>query len=84
VSKGEQFKSEVNRDNPLGCKGVLAYMFQFTLKLLWLSPPLGSIKNDMPRLLKEEVGKKAEQFWGSTQQDAQEFMLTFLDLLHEV
>nr|XP_039274729.1 ubiquitin carboxyl-terminal hydrolase 19-like [Styela clava] len=72
------FLQDLNEENPLGTGGRLAKAFYTTLKNLWS----GNDTYD-PARLRNIVAKKAPQFLGIMQQDAQEFMSFFLDALHE-
>ncbi len=73
------FRSEVNENNPLGTKGVLAAQYARLLHELW------NKENDTfsPTQLKKEIGKKNPMFKGSNQHDSQEFLNFLLDSLHE-
>ncbi|XP_025107541.1 ubiquitin carboxyl-terminal hydrolase 19-like [Pomacea canaliculata] len=74
-----QFQREINRDNVLGTGGHLAVAFGVLLKTLWA----GTKYSCAPGKLKDLVAKKASQFTGFAQHDAQEFMAFLLDGLHE-
>lgn len=67
-------------ENPLGFKGQLAVAFAIVVRQLW-SGQRDSIE---PSHLKTLLAKKASQFSGYLQHDAQEFMAFLLDGLHEV
>ncbi|XP_037071195.1 ubiquitin carboxyl-terminal hydrolase 19-like [Pollicipes pollicipes] len=73
------FQSDINRDNPLGMSGQLALSFAVLLRVLWS----GQHRSHNPHQLKSLVAKKATQFTGFAQHDAQEFMAFLLDGLHE-
>lgn len=73
------FLQDLNEENPLGTGGRLARSFYTTLKHLWS----GEQTAYDPVRLRNIVAKKAPQFLGIMQQDAQEFMSFFLDALHE-
>ncbi|XP_041347481.1 ubiquitin carboxyl-terminal hydrolase 19-like [Gigantopelta aegis] len=73
------FQSEINPDNPLGTGGNLAVAFAVMLKTLWS----GRKYSIAPGKLKDIVARKASQFTGFAQHDAQEFMAFVLDGLHE-
>jgi ubiquitin C-terminal hydrolase len=74
-----QYKADVNRENPLGCEGQLAYSFAGLVRKMW------SNEEDYlyPRNLRNLVRNKFTQFQTMHQQDAQEFLGFFLDRLHE-
>ena len=67
----------------MGTRGCLPFRFQQFLNMLW-NGTHDSIKPKSLEDLKHCVSLKAEQFRGSAQQDAHEFLIFFLDLLHEV
>ncbi|XP_046371812.2 ubiquitin carboxyl-terminal hydrolase 19-like isoform X1 [Haliotis rufescens] len=74
-----RFQQEINQDNPLGTGGNLAVSFAVLLKSMWS----GKKYSVAPGKLKDIVSKKASQFTGFAQHDAQEFMAFLLDGLHE-
>jgi len=78
---GGKFKRHINRENLLGCQGELASHFNLLLESLWNTQ---SIEEEIPQRLKAIVGKKIARFSGSAHEDAHEFMLALLNLLHEV
>ena len=45
---------------------------------------ISELYSDVPTLLKEQIGIKVPRFEGPIQQDAQDFLLTLLNLLYEV
>ncbi|CAG8441081.1 8870_t:CDS:2 [Scutellospora calospora] len=73
------FKRHINRDNPLGTKGVLADKFATLIRVMW-SDQYVSVS---PVSFKEAIGCFAPQFSGSEQQDSQELLAYLLDGLHE-
>ncbi|PFX27615.1 Ubiquitin carboxyl-terminal hydrolase 19 [Stylophora pistillata] len=75
----EQFKEDINTENPLGTGGRLALIFADLMRNLWS----GKDRSLSPYKLKGIVGEKVCQFKGFMQQDAQEFMAFLLDGLHE-
>eukprot|EP01117_Protostelium_nocturnum_P008265 TRINITY_DN2950_c0_g1_i3.p1 TRINITY_DN2950_c0_g1~~TRINITY_DN2950_c0_g1_i3.p1 ORF type:complete len:810 (-),score=316.83 TRINITY_DN2950_c0_g1_i3:78-2192(-) len=74
-----KFKSELNRNNPLGMKGLIAEEYGALTKLLWQ----GNNSTVTPKGLKATVAKFAPQFVGGNQHDSQEFLAFLLDGLHE-
>jgi ubiquitin C-terminal hydrolase len=69
---------ELNRQNPLGCKGELALAFVDLLQL--------SKKSSSPvdvRALKTVISQYAPQFAGYQNHDAHELLMFLLDALHE-
>ena len=70
---------DVNAENVLGMKGELALAFGELVREMWS----GSVSVMSPTLLKELMGRKAAQFVGFLQHDAQEFLSFLLDGLHE-
>jgi ubiquitin carboxyl-terminal hydrolase 8 len=74
-----QHVSDLNRDNPLGMKGEIAYQYASLLKELW-SRNGGSV---VPRQFKKTLSKFAPQFVGMRQHDSQELLAFLLDGLHE-
>ncbi|PVV02083.1 hypothetical protein BB560_003475 [Smittium megazygosporum] len=73
------YKSEINRDNPIGMSGLFADEYNNLLLNLW------SKQNESyaPRQFKVTIGRFLTQFAGYQQQDAPEFLSLFLDGLHE-
>ncbi|KAK4523749.1 hypothetical protein GAYE_SCF00G1645 [Galdieria yellowstonensis] len=74
-----RYKSDVNKQNPLGMKGVLAEEYFRLLSHLWS----GNESSFAPRQLKFQIALHAPQFTGYQQQDSQELMAFLLDGLHE-
>ena len=73
------FQFELNIENPLGFHGTLAISFALLIRMLW-----GGKKDSVePSHLKTVLSKRASQFSGYAQHDAQEFMAFLLDGLHE-
>lgn len=70
---------EVNVANPLGSKGHMAMAYGALIHAMWS----GAFNRVAPADVKALVGKRAPQFLGWAQQDSQEFMSFFLDLLLE-
>ncbi|KAI9980753.1 hypothetical protein PInf_010072 [Phytophthora infestans] len=73
------FTKEINRDNPLGMKGIMAVDFASLLRKMWSN----EFKVVTPTKLKSVIGQYAPQFAGYQQQDSQELMNFLLDGLHE-
>lgn len=86
----DRFKSEINRDNPIGAKGLMAEAYGGLLRELWASTSSSSSSyygysygGVQPRQLKGVVERFAPQFAGYQQQDSQELLAFLLDGLHE-
>jgi ubiquitin carboxyl-terminal hydrolase 4/11/15 len=75
----DQYKAELNVDNPLGMRGEIAKAFADLLAQLWS----GNQSSVAPRSFKTQVGRFAPQFSGYQQQDSQELLAFLLDGLHE-
>ncbi|OWZ12118.1 Ubiquitin-specific protease [Phytophthora megakarya] len=73
------FTKEINRENPLGMKGIMAVDFASLLRKMWSN----EFKVVTPTKLKSVIGQYAPQFAGYQQQDSQELMNFLLDGLHE-
>lgn len=73
------FMEDINEDNPLGSGGHLAIAFTVLIRHLWS----GKHSYYSPSKLKSLLSEKFSLFSGFSQQDAQEYMSVFLDLLHE-
>ncbi|CAI5710605.1 unnamed protein product [Hyaloperonospora brassicae] len=73
------FTKEINRDNPLGMKGIMAVDFASLLRKMWSN----EFKIVTPTKLKSVIGQYAPQFAGYQQHDSQELMNFLLDGLHE-
>ncbi|TMW61524.1 hypothetical protein Poli38472_012715 [Pythium oligandrum] len=73
------FEKDVNEDNPLGMKGMIAREFAKLIKRMWG----GEYTVVSPTTLKAVIGQYAPQFAGYQQQDSQEVMNFILDGLHE-
>jgi ubiquitin C-terminal hydrolase len=74
-----QYKKDLNRDNPLGTGGNLADEYDALLKELWF----GTAPNTSPANLKRAISRFAPQFSGFQQHDAQELLAYIIDGLHE-
>jgi ubiquitin C-terminal hydrolase len=90
----QRFVSDINRDNPIGAKGLMAEAYGKLLGELWSStqaaPSYGGgyyyhhySYGVEPRQLKGVVERFAPQFAGYQQQDSQELLAFLLDGLHE-
>lgn len=75
----EEYKQELNLDNPLGMRGEIARNYAALLTQVW-SGEYGAVA---PRQFKLQVGRFAPQFSGYQQQDSQEFLAFLLDGIHE-
>ncbi|KAF4038407.1 Ubiquitin carboxyl-terminal hydrolase domain-containing protein [Phytophthora infestans] len=74
-----QYKKDLNRDNPLGTGGNLAEEYDGLLKELWF----GTVPSTSPANLKRAISRFAPQFSGFQQHDAQELLAYIIDGLHE-
>jgi ubiquitin carboxyl-terminal hydrolase 4/11/15 len=70
---------EINKDNPLGMKGKMAFSFAKLVKMLWYDTE----RYVSPWDLKKVLGKRYTSFCGFSQQDSQELISAILDALHE-
>lgn len=88
------YKSELNRDNPLGMHGAIAEAYGFLLQRIFPSPTTPSTStfssytssyasSYAPREFKQQLQRFAPQFSGYQQHDSQEFLAFLLDGLHE-
>ncbi|KAJ2455884.1 hypothetical protein EV183_000500 [Coemansia sp. RSA 2336] len=73
------YRTELNRDNPLGMKGAVASAYGRLVKAMW-DIERGAYA---PRMFKQTVAQWAPQFRGYNQQDAPEFLAFLLDGMHE-
>eukprot|EP00871_Galdieria_phlegrea_P005085 jgi/Galph1/5578/GphlegSOOS_G4277.1 len=73
------YRKDINRENPLGMRGVIAEEYYKLLCHLWN----GKESSFAPRQLKFRIALHAPQFTGYQQQDSQELMAFLLDGLHE-
>uniref|UniRef100_A0A1D1YQS4 Ubiquitin carboxyl-terminal hydrolase n=3 Tax=Anthurium amnicola TaxID=1678845 RepID=A0A1D1YQS4_9ARAE len=75
----EDYRQEINWQNPLGMVGELALAFGELLRKLW-APGRTPVS---PRPFKTKLARFAPQFSGYNQHDSQEFLAFLLDGLHE-
>lgn len=75
----DKYKADLNPDNVLGTKGVLASAYAGLLQEMWL----GSAGSVAPMGVKRAIGTFNKQFSGFAQHDAQELLTFMLDGLHE-
>uniref|UniRef100_K3WFJ2 Ubiquitin carboxyl-terminal hydrolase n=1 Tax=Globisporangium ultimum (strain ATCC 200006 / CBS 805.95 / DAOM BR144) TaxID=431595 RepID=K3WFJ2_GLOUD len=78
-TKKAAFQKDINTDNPLGMKGMIAMEFASLVRKMWG----GEYSVVSPTGLKSVIGQYAPQFAGYQQQDSQEVMNFLLDGLHE-
>ena len=74
-----QYKTDINKDNPLGTGGKLLEEIAELLRVIW-SARQGE---KTPTRFRTQLGRMNSQFAGADQQDAQEFLNYMLDVLHE-
>lgn len=72
-------EAAINPQNPIGHRGRLINSYLHTLKNLWC----GNKDSFRAEYLKKLIGEANQMFAGTNQHDAQEFLLTLLDALHE-
>jgi ubiquitin C-terminal hydrolase len=73
------FQKEINMNNALGVNGKMAIAFAMLLRQLWTS----NTSSITPNKLRDLICFKYAHFRGYEQQDTQEFMCSFLSILHE-
>lgn len=73
------YRHDINRDNPLGYGGEIVSEFASLTTALWT----GTYREVSPADFKRMIDGKNEMFRGSEQHDSQEFLLFLLDGLHE-
>lgn len=73
------YKTDINKDNPLGMSGKLAKAYAGLVKDMWE----GTENKTAPWDLKKTLGSKISRFSGFGQQDSAELVNYLLDLLHE-
>lgn len=70
---------DVVKENKLGSRGILPLAYANLLSFLWK----GNYKFIVPTTLREFCGRLNEDFRNNRQQDANDFFVFFVDLLHE-
>ena len=75
----DKYINDINEDNPIGTKGILAKAYGNLLKHLWY----GSSSYFTPSQFKNALGTFQKMFTGYRQHDTQEFLNYLLDGLHE-
>ena len=72
-------RNDVNKNNNLGYKGLVAYGFEYLIKKLWCdNEPVIDLSK-----FKRAMGLCNERFGGRSQQDTHEFVTFLIDSLHE-
>ncbi|KAH0794465.1 Clan CA, family C19, ubiquitin hydrolase-like cysteine peptidase [Histomonas meleagridis] len=77
--KNDEWRKDINYDNPIGTKGEVVECFRDLLIDIWN----GFNTKISPRLLKSIIGHYIKHFNGQTQQDSHEFLISLLDKIHE-
>ena len=75
----KEYKNYINHSNQNGLKGKLAKAWYKLLKEYWNSDK----KRGNPKDIKDLIGKKYKKFNTNEQQDANEFIMLFLEILSE-
>ena len=75
----EQYKNDINYNNKYGLKGKLAEGWFQLLKEYWIE----NTKQGNPKDIKYIIGEKDMKYRGYNQQDSNEFINLFLDILNE-
>jgi ubiquitin carboxyl-terminal hydrolase 4/11/15 len=75
----DNYKKDLNRDNPLGMKGQVAEAYGELIEKLWS----GHANSIPPRDFKYTIGRFNSSFSGYQQHDTQELLAFLLDGLHE-
>lgn len=78
--KGGNYRTSLNVQNPLSSKGLMVQSYVSLLKL-FSQEENGVVIS--PSSFKSTIGQLNSQFEGTDQQDAQEFLASLLDGLHE-
>ena len=73
------FLKHINKENPIGSKGLLATNYGVLIKNLWY----GTQRYYSPNSFKSAIGTFQKRFSGYQQHDTQEFLSYLLDGLHE-
>ena len=74
-----KFEEKINKDNPLGYKGIICQAYSNLIRHLWYG--MGRVYNPIVFFLL--IGNINPTFSGKNQQDAQEFLNFLIDGLHE-
>ena len=74
-----EWVNDINTLNSLGCQGRMVCEYYHLLRKLWIKKE----KYVSPKMIKKQIQKSFDQFAGYDQQDSQEFLGHFLDMLHE-
>ena len=74
-----EWTEDINTLNSLGCQGRMVCEYYHLLRKLWIKKE----KYVNPKLIKRQIERSFNQFAGYDQQDSQEFLGNFLDMLHE-
>ena len=77
----KEYRRDLNTSNPLGTGGVLAQQTEVLLASMQRGNE--SFNAVYPRNLKYAISESLPQFQGYEQHDSQEFLIFFLDSLHE-
>lgn len=75
----EKYVKEINKDNPLGCKGKIATEYANLIKEIWTKPH--SVIS--PVAIKDAIAELQPRFTGFQQHDSSELLSFLLDGLHE-
>lgn len=75
----DNYKKDLNRDNPLGMEGHVAEAYGELIQKLWS----GNASSIVPRDFKYTIGRFNSSFSGYQQHDTQELLAFLLDGLHE-
>jgi ubiquitin carboxyl-terminal hydrolase 4/11/15 len=75
----DEYKAEINRDNPLGWKGRVAEEYGSLVQDIWS----GKYKTIVPSNFKRTIGEFAPQFAGYQQHDSSELLNFLMDGIHE-
>ena len=74
------YRTNLNKKNPLGTKGIVAESFAQISKQIWTDENQTVLN---PSQFKESISNFAKQFKGVEQHDSQEFLSFLMDGLHE-